>query len=66
MAAFSFCSLLCCLALFCVLPGRVMIKALALSLIWYLGPALVLSQYFGNHPMEKINNFSSSHLRARL
>ena len=35
-------------------------KALALSLIWYLGPALLLSQYVGNHLVEMINNYTFS------
>lgn len=48
MTAFNFC---CCSSL--CLPGRAMIKALALSLIWYLGPTLLLSQYSWDHLMEK-------------
>lgn len=59
-AGFGFCSLLCLVALSCVLPGRTMMKALALSLIWYLGPALLSSQYFGNHLVETINNYTFS------
>lgn len=35
-------------------------KALALSLIWYLGLALLPSQYFGNHLVETINNYTFS------
>lgn len=35
-------------------------KALALSLIWYLGSSLLLSQYFGNHLVEIINNYTFS------
>lgn len=35
-------------------------KTLALSLIWYLGPALLPSQYFGNHLVETINNCTFS------
>lgn len=35
-----------------------MIKALALSLVRYLGPALLLSQYFGDHLVERINNYT--------
>lgn len=35
-------------------------KALALSLIWYLGSALLLSQYFGNHLVEIINHYTFS------
>lgn len=35
-------------------------KALALSLIWCLGPALLPSQYFGNHLVETINNYTLS------
>lgn len=35
-------------------------KALALSLIRYLGPALLPSQYFGNHLVETINNYTFS------
>lgn len=38
-----------------------MIKALASSLIWYLGPALLLSQCFGNHLVETTNNCNFSH-----
>lgn len=41
-----------------------MMKALALSLIWYLGCALLLSQYFGNHLVEIINNYTFSLLSS--
>lgn len=56
-ARFGFCSLLCCVALGYVLPGR---KALALSPVWCLGSALLLSQYFGNHLVETLNNYTFS------
>ena len=52
--------LLCCVALGGVLPGRMMIKAVALSLLWYLCRALMPSLYFGNHLMETMNNSFSS------
>ena len=58
MTVFNFCYLLCSVALGCVLVGRTMIKALALSLIWYLGPALLLSQYSRNHLIETTNNYT--------
>lgn len=35
-----------------------MIKALALSLIWCLVPALLPSQYARNHLMETISNYT--------
>lgn len=50
-------SLLCCVALGGVLPGRIMIKAVALILIWYLGPAFMPYLYFGNHLAETLHNF---------
>lgn len=45
MAAVSFCCLLCCLSLCFALAGRPTIKALALSQVWRLAPALLPSQY---------------------
>lgn len=59
-AVLAFCGLLCSAAPACALPGRAMIKALASSLIWYLGPALLLSQCFGNHLVETTNNCNFS------
>ena len=55
---FGFCSLLRSVALGGVLSGRCILKALALSLIWYLGSALMPLLYFGNHLMETINNYT--------
>lgn len=57
-AVFSFCYLPCCLSLSFALPGRAMIKTLALSLIWYLVPALLPSQYSRNHLVETISNYT--------
>lgn len=54
MVAYGFCYL----SLSCVLPGRARIKALAWSLIWYLGSALLLFQYSGNHLIEIISNYT--------
>lgn len=48
--------LLYSLSLCCVLPGRATIKSLAFSLVWYLGPPLLLSQYSRKHLLETINN----------
>lgn len=45
IAAVSFCCLLCCLSPCFTLAGRPTIKALALSQVWRLAPALLPSQY---------------------
>lgn len=58
MAVISFCCLLCCLSLSFALPGRAMIKALALSLVCYLAPALLSPQYSGNHVVKTISNYT--------
>lgn len=44
--------------LFITLPGRAMIKTLAFSLVCYLGPALLLSQYSRNQIVEAVNNYT--------
>lgn len=59
-AVFEFCCLQRSVMLGCVLPGRTMIKALALSLICYLVPALLSSLYFGNHLVKTINYYTFS------
>lgn len=38
------------------LLGRAVIKPLAFSLIWYLGPTLLVSQYSKNHLIDKTSN----------
>ena len=52
--------LLCCVAVGGVLPGRIMIKAVALILFWYLGPAFMPCLYFGNYLTETLHNYSFS------
>lgn len=50
----------CCAACHCLaLPGRPMIKALALSCVCHLAPALLPSQYSRNHLVETFLLFSS-------
>jgi len=63
---FGFCSLLCSVECSGILPGKFIIKTLALGLIWYLGCVLRLLLYFGCHLMESINNYTLSSKRVFL
>ena len=44
--------------MYCVTVAYDMIKLLVVRLIWYLYSALLSSLYFGNHPLETINNYA--------
>ena len=58
--AVSFVSLLCSAVIRDVLPRRLVIKTLALTVIGYLGLAWKPLLYFSYHLMEAISNYTSS------